>query len=39
MDAIYRDAMLDIFAVCDYEPWDLIVVVPDDEETDDVDKD
>lgn len=39
MDAIYRDAMPDIFAICDYEPWDLIVVFPRDEDEEDVDKD
>lgn len=38
MDGIYRDAMPDVFATCDYEPWDLIVVFTDDDEgTDDVD--
>lgn len=38
MDAIYRDAMPDIFAICDYEPWDLLVTVQSEpEDKDDVD--
>ena len=40
MDGIYRDAMPDVFATCDFEPWDLIIKIPlNDEGSNDVDKD
>lgn len=38
MDSIYRDAMPDVFATVDFDPESLKIVVPVEEESDDVEK-